>query len=1020
MTNTLKSLRFILFAVAVLSGTTQFARANSSVVPSQWIAKQYTEFLGRAPSPAEWNQAITYFNQSGGCTYVNLKNFVVDLTNSNEFDTVYSENTSAERAARVVTMTRAALNRDPLIFDAPFATPYINGQADWNSIVNWAMGIYFASYNVPNMICNPESADYGFDYYGDQYFYNPVAGATPSRTQAQLQVALDAAAPGGVVFLEHGEVIRLGGSANGNQGLVIPATVTLATRGYPSRNQYALMGRLIPSASGLTCIWIFCSNVGMVRMEPGAALRSVWLDGHRAANDSDIAATRTSVVAISGSNMLTPTSVLDSRISNPGRDGAAIVARGNGSAGQYCDSLTIGNNLITGYSGKHNLSGIGKRVWADGIAVQCEQSLVTGNEIVDVSNRGIVLQGSWNSVTGEHRTQGSTVANNRILSAGISMYAALAADPAGECVTETQTYQFAPCLQFSHDNSDFAAPAHWPPSSERSFVGASIVDNEFWTGPNSHFDIAIMAGSKAFWGDNGPVGRGLQLSGNSTGVATARVHSGIVVSGMHDTGLANTSLSGLIAADQRASLQGDKCPVGLSFTDTTSSSIASTDISLTDTALDTCLYFHPPEKGLARLYVEGKQLLGLDDDNQERPYVAWGFQLNPVTNNPNGSFNNDMINDLRSDSTLREHLHMGANTLRVNVQYRHLMDDQCQPDLDAANELRETLRSASEHGIYVLLTGLGSYAGDPEDPVCYTETTDLERTARQAEFWAAMAELSMDEVVNDSQPELVSRPEVLALDLMNEPRFIPLVNAQGNPNIADCWTGPAPFPGAAHCLAYGLGSIFGQNTNRNQKAPGDPDFDQSVWMGELVGAIHHVDPHRLVTLGCHALTAALPCGGLEPAVLETHLDFISTHVYPVDCTDGAGPWWMVGGCNLTEASLEFQGGTPGPGDHLAWEDSVMAPMVALSKPLMVTETSFPADDFHTIAALQIKYKEDVVGWHGNWATVTISEIYQTPVPLDPNTGQPITGLQYDFAQALFGYSAYSGVLFQGLSSIVVP
>lgn len=52
-------------AVAMLFTLTGIGAANA-YVPTQFIARMYTDVLGRAPDPSGWNGALGYF-QPNGC-----------------------------------------------------------------------------------------------------------------------------------------------------------------------------------------------------------------------------------------------------------------------------------------------------------------------------------------------------------------------------------------------------------------------------------------------------------------------------------------------------------------------------------------------------------------------------------------------------------------------------------------------------------------------------------------------------------------------------------------------------------------------------------------------------------------------------------------------------------------------------------------------------------------------------------------------------------------------------------------
>src|ERR1035437_7224325 len=69
----LASVSVTVHAAVTRTGSKMAARPTPSVnlVPFQYIAKAYTEFLGRTPAPAEWARAVQSF-ETDGCTTAEL------------------------------------------------------------------------------------------------------------------------------------------------------------------------------------------------------------------------------------------------------------------------------------------------------------------------------------------------------------------------------------------------------------------------------------------------------------------------------------------------------------------------------------------------------------------------------------------------------------------------------------------------------------------------------------------------------------------------------------------------------------------------------------------------------------------------------------------------------------------------------------------------------------------------------------------------------------------------------------
>jgi hypothetical protein len=62
------------------------ASTAAAAVPYQWLAKQYTEGLGRGPDPGGWNGYVDWF-QANVCNQSNLKTKGREILTSSEFET---------------------------------------------------------------------------------------------------------------------------------------------------------------------------------------------------------------------------------------------------------------------------------------------------------------------------------------------------------------------------------------------------------------------------------------------------------------------------------------------------------------------------------------------------------------------------------------------------------------------------------------------------------------------------------------------------------------------------------------------------------------------------------------------------------------------------------------------------------------------------------------------------------------------------------------------------------------------
>jgi hypothetical protein len=448
-------------AAAAASSTFAVSLAGTApALPAQFIAKMYTEALGRIPDQTGWSNSLDVF-RSSGCGPAQLQSWGRGIYLSNEYG-----NLGYDNASRLLTLYRGALNREPDAGGFGRFLKLLDSGTAWASVVDEV----FASPEFVGMyqaICAGTPT-----YFGDApAIAGPVSGpGFPGGTGAQLQALLDKAPSGTTVFLAQKALVQL------DAMLTIPSGVTLATTGLPLHNSYARMGRLVRVAS-------FSGTA--VKLDPGAKLKSVWVDGQRGTVGFNRSAINIQMFGGSG------TEVSDSVTSNTA--GWSSLQAFGSAEGQPCGSNTIARNLVTVYSSSH-----ADGTWSDGLSVACENATVEDNDIVDPTDAGIVLFRSTPAI------QRSLVRNNTVLSAGNSAFAAIAADPLYGMGTQ-------------HD-----------------FTGSSIANNQFWTGPNTSFEIALAVGTRAWFGRSSDMGIGASFTGNNTGSLTVRADCGLCASGMRD------------------------------------------------------------------------------------------------------------------------------------------------------------------------------------------------------------------------------------------------------------------------------------------------------------------------------------------------------------------------------------------------------------------------------------------------------------------------------------------------------
>lgn len=457
-------------AVAAVVGTPAAHAAGPGYVPGQFVAKVYTEGLGRAPDQTAWQQAAAGFT-AAGCDAAGLARLGTAVYTSAEFGGL-----GYGHQAEVLALYRGALNREPDQAGFTATVGALDAGGSWPQVVHDVFaGSEFAG--LVGRICSGAVDASGSSYgFGDQPPLTiPTSGAGFTGTEAQLQARIDATGAGGTVALAPQAVVRL------STPLVLAPGVVLTTTGDPDPRHYADMGRLVSGTA-------FDGPLLVVRA--GAAARHVWVDGGR--DGAGASAPARNTVRVDGG---TGTAVTEDKISNTAGP-SSLLALGVDS-GFPCRDVSLAGNVITAYSSDHYRTD----AWTDGISVACEDADVTGNQIIDASDVGIVLYRA-----GPRAAQHSQVHGNDVLAAGNSAYGALVADP--------------------------LYPAPGGAHATLSFAGAAFTGNMLWTGPATHLDIALGAGTRAWFGAASDAGAGGTFTQNTTGALSARVQIGVGVAGM--------------------------------------------------------------------------------------------------------------------------------------------------------------------------------------------------------------------------------------------------------------------------------------------------------------------------------------------------------------------------------------------------------------------------------------------------------------------------------------------------------
>ncbi len=474
--------------VPEVSPPTQVAPPNRTVA-DQFVARLSTEALGRAPDQRGWEAATSFFHEHG-CTTASLQEYAGGVYLGDEYASL-----GYAPAERAITLYAGLLAREPDPPGVDHVVAALRTAGAWDAVVASILSSAEFTTRIAPAMCDPASPAYA-----------PVGPVAPvdmgaggrgfTGDQAALQAALDATPPGGTVSLAPRAVVRI------STPLRVPRGVTLTTTGEPALSHYASMGRLVRGGAPPDP-----TESSVVDLAQDATLSHVWVSGGRAWLGRPLRAAVT--VRIRGDGA----TVESSKIADPlGGSGLFVTATPYGGA---CTTATVRGNLVTAYGTEHR-----GEAWADGISVACPRTTVTDNAIVDATDVGIVL---YRVVGG---TQASVVQGNRIVAAGRSAFAALAADPL---------------------TNGGAAP--------RSFRGASFRDNEMWTGARTHFDFGLAVGTHAWFGDMSAKGVGASFTGNTTGSLAIRTTNAFAVDGMLDATVRGNTLRAL-------PMERTACPVG--------------------------------------------------------------------------------------------------------------------------------------------------------------------------------------------------------------------------------------------------------------------------------------------------------------------------------------------------------------------------------------------------------------------------------------------------------------------------
>jgi len=234
-----------------------------------------------------------------------------------------------------------------------------------------------------------------------------------------------------------------------------------------------------------------------------------------------------------------------------------------------------------------------------------------------------------------------------------------------------------------------------------------------------------------------------------------------------------------------------------------------------------------------------------------RPFRVWGVNYDHDSHGENGRLLEDYWETEWDTvvSDFREMKALGANVVRIHLQFGKFMVDADAPNETSLARLRKLLDLATETGLYLDLTGLGCYHR-ADTPAWYDAMDEAARWAAQARFWSAIARTGRDSTA------------VFCYDLMNEP-IIDGRTDQG-------W------------LAGELGGKHFVQRLTLEPGARTPVEIAKAWVDQLTTAIRTEDPGHLITVGVIPWSHVWP--GAKPIFYAPEvaglLDFVSIHLYP--------------------------------------------------------------------------------------------------------------------------------------------
>jgi hypothetical protein len=238
---------------------------------------------------------------------------------------------------------------------------------------------------------------------------------------------------------------------------------------------------------------------------------------------------------------------------------------------------------------------------------------------------------------------------------------------------------------------------------------------------------------------------------------------------------------------------------------------------------------------------------GFVEVDSGKPFIPWGF-------NYDRDYKMRLLEEYWAtewptvEGDFREMKDLGANVVRVHLQFGRFMESADRPNEKSLAQLTKLVKLCEELQIRLDVTGLASYRHS-DVPKWYDDLDEQHRWDAQANFWEAIAK------------SCANSPAVMFYDLINEP-LVP------DGKVGAWMTG--------HLEAFDYCQyITRDSAGRNR------DEVSKQWTRKMVAAIRKHDPHRLISIGLlpHDMEKHGE-GGFSAKAMAPELDFLCTHLYP--------------------------------------------------------------------------------------------------------------------------------------------